>query len=144
MTAPARATFRIALLGLGLLGSACAPSTIEVDHPFYLTFIDSADDAAVYRCLNGPDRGCAHDEYLPGPTIFAAGANAKYVAMARHPRVGDKTELRRTEYYYFARVPEETHGWGLNPEKVVGPLTKREFERAKTGLGLPELSVSLR
>jgi hypothetical protein len=136
----------LAVVGLGLGGAGCIERNAEVSHPFYLTFPEDAQDVALWRCTEGPREGCTRDEQMPGPAIFLAGANARYVAMARYPRDEERhvTDLSRTEYYYFARVPEETYGWGLNPETVVGPLSRAEFEAAKARLGLPDLTVGLK
>jgi hypothetical protein len=46
-------------------------------------------------------------------------------------------------YFYFARVPEETYGWGANPEKIVGPLTAAQFDVAEKSLGLPAADIKL-
>ena len=85
---------------------------------------------ALYRCPDGPDGGCARDG-LPGPAVAAAGANNDYLVV-------------RTSagYYYFRRVPQETSGWGNNPEKIVGPLTAEEFGRAKAQFKLPDFTVT--
>jgi hypothetical protein len=55
----------------------------------------------------------------------------------------DESDSRLLHYFYFARVPQERHGWGLNPERVVGPLTKAEFDRARAALGLPADNITI-
>jgi hypothetical protein len=57
----------------------------------------------------------------------------RYVVVAQ----ADRSDPRVLHYFYFARVPQETFGWGNNPEKVVGPLSKPEFDHARESLGLP-------
>jgi len=124
-----------------MAASACATACdrqIEVDHPFYLMTIDSPPEYALFRCPQGRDQGCAIDG-LPGPRVIAAGANSRFVAVAQHP-VGEV--CCRTVYYYFERVPNETSGWGANPERIVGPLDEPAFAEAQRRLGLPELSVT--
>lgn len=126
------------LCALGAFAAAaCGRRAVEVDHPFYLMFIEDPREVALFRCPNGPDSGagCAMDG-LPGPRVTAAGANARFVVVARQPGAGGPTL-----YYYFARVPEETRGWGNNPERIVGPLDEDEFEAAKARLRLPEFTV---
>ncbi len=129
-------------LSLALL-AGCGPSVREVSHPFYVTYFEDPADSALFRCPRGPGEGCAIDG-LPGPYVFAAGANSQYVVVARHPKADDDIDRSRTEYFYFARVPEETNGWGNNPEVIIGPLSQSEFDRAKDRLALPEYSVDLR
>jgi hypothetical protein len=117
--------------------SSLRRSVVEVDHPFYLTFIENPGDVALFRCPNGPGTGCAIDG-LPGPRIVAAGANERFVAVAQEP---NSDANGPTSYYYFARVPEETRGWGDNPERVIGPLDEEAFAAAKANLQLPDLTV---
>jgi hypothetical protein len=119
---------RLPILALLLAATAC-DRKVEVDHPFYLWSIESPDETALFRCPRGPDEGCAIDG-LPGPRVFAAGADPKHVVVAS-----------TQGYFYFARVSNETGGWGANPEKIVGPLTEEEFESAKAKLGLPDFTV---
>ncbi len=130
-----KASLRLALAVALLLAGGCTRRQIEVDHPFYLSFLEDPREIALFRCPDGPKDGCAIDG-LPGPRIIAAGANRRFVVVAQTPSSGGETR-----YYYFARVPEETYGWGNNPEKIVGPLTSEEFARAKATLPLPELTV---
>ena len=107
-------------------------------------WIDISEDMALYRCPGGPDGGvgCAVDG-LPGSTVFAAGADSRYIVVARHPRDNNLTHKDVTQYFYFARVPQESKGWGQNPEKIIGPLSKTEFDAATTSLKLPPLSIVL-
>ena len=128
-------TGQFLILGVALATAACGRE-VEVDHPFYLMFIEDPDEVALFRCPNGPGNGCAIDG-LPGPYVTAAGANDRFVVVAQQPSPGGGP----TRYYYFARVAEETRGWGNNPERIVGPLDARAFAAVKARLGLPELSV---
>lgn len=111
---------------------------VPVDGPFYLDYIEDRDAMALMRCPTGPRGGCAIDG-LPSGGVFAAGANPRYIAVARHP--GGNRAI--TEYFYFARIAEERRGWGLNPERIVGPLSQPEFDAAARRLGLPELTVRI-
>ena len=128
---------QLLLIGLGLATAACGQRAVEVDHPFYLMFIEDPREVALFRCPGQPGVGCAIDG-LPGPYVEAAGANERFIVVAQRAgadRVGP------TRYYYFARVPEETGGWGNNPERIVGPLDEQQFEASKARLGLPEFTV---
>lgn len=110
-----------------LLSGGCG-GPVEVDHPFYLWSLEG-EPPALFRCAEGPGRGCAIDG-LPGPEVMAAGANRRYVTV----------ETTRG-YYYFARVPNETRGWGRNPERIVGPLDQSAFAEATARLALPPPTV---
>jgi hypothetical protein len=140
--------FCVALAAMAL--SACGQPLREVSHPFYLTYIEDPNAMALFRCPDGPEGGCAIDG-LPGPSIFAAGASEEYIVVARYPAEGyyaisadPGVDRSRVEYLYFARVPNETFGWGNNPEQIVGPLNEADFQRAKAELGLPDFSIDLR
>lgn len=112
---------------------SCDRNPVEVSHPFYLTYPENPADMALFRCPEGPKNGCAQDG-LPGPKVIAAGADRRFVTVAVERDGG-------TAYYYFARIPQETRGWGLNPEKIKGPLTEEEFKSAKSLLALPDLNI---
>ena len=100
----------------------------EVDHPFYLHYWENGD-VDLIRCPNGRDNGCAVDG-LP-ENVLAAGASRRFVVAQTF-----------TGYFYFARVPQETGGWGNNPERIIGPLRAEEFASAKAKLHLPEFTVT--
>ena len=119
----------VALATVILVG--CSPRAREVIHPFYVTNLADSDERALFRCPDGPNGGCAIDG-LPGPDVFAAGGDATHIVVARRHGSQD-------EYFYFRRVAEETRGWGNNPEQVVGPLPKSQFEADAKRLGLPAL-----
>lgn len=108
---------------------SCGP--VEVADPFYLDHIPDSSEVALYRCPDGPAKGCAIDG-LPGPQVIAAGGSDRFIVV--HNSAG---------YYYFARTPQEKRGWGNEPEKIVGPLTMEEFEAAKRTFDLPDLKVRL-
>lgn len=118
-------------------------NSYHVAGPFYLqppTAWDR-DNMTLYRCTDAPE--CGRDPELPDATIFAAGADSRYVVAARHPRThnpaGDVTDKSITQYFYFARIKNERY----DSEKVVGPLTKAEFEAASAEYHLPPLSIVL-
>lgn len=125
MRHPPRAIFIL----VALLGAACEPQFTEVDHPFYLGYIEDPGEIALFRCPTGVDGSCAIDG-LPGPGVIAAGADRRFVVV--------QSDLG---YYYFERVPQETGGWGNNPERIVGPLSEADFAVAREKLRLPDLEV---
>jgi hypothetical protein len=120
---------RAPLILLALAAGGCKQRFVEVDHPFYLGHREDPEKVALFRCPDGPDSGCAADG-LPGPVVISAGADSRFVVVRA-----------RRGYYYFARVPQETYGWGNNPERIVGPLNSTEFARAKKQLRLPDPAI---
>ena len=69
-------------------------------------FIEDPREVALFRCPNEPGTGCAIDG-LPGPYLVAAGADKRFVVVAQH---SDPDVSGPNQYYYFARVPQETGG----------------------------------
>ncbi|HEX4301837.1 MAG TPA: hypothetical protein VHZ78_03535 [Rhizomicrobium sp.] len=131
----------VALIGLEffIISAVYAePEYVHVAGPFYLTYFETRDQMSLFRCPTGAPGGvgCAIDG-LPDATVFAAGADARYVVVARHPH--DNRTV--TEYFYFARVDRESQGWGNGPEKIIGPISEDEFGAAQAKLGLPPLSI---
>ena len=120
-----------------LVLAGCDRRYKEVDHPFYLMFIEDPRDVALFRCPDEPGIGCAIDG-LPGPYVIAAGADKRFIVVAQR---SDPEVIGPTRYYYFARVPEEAFGWGKNPERIIGPLDDQEFAAAKDRLRLPDFAV---
>ncbi|HWT13349.1 MAG TPA: hypothetical protein VN231_11390 [Allosphingosinicella sp.] len=126
------------LVALAAFAAAgCEGRAVEIDHPFYLMYIEDPSEVALFRCPGEPGIGCAIDG-LPGPRVIEAGADERFVVAAQRPQADPAGPIR---YYYFARVPEETSGWGRNPERIVGPLDADQFAAAKARLGLPDFRV---
>jgi hypothetical protein len=120
-----------------VLLSACDVSTAHkwpVAPPyFYLGYFDDPREVQLFRCFE--DGVCAADQ-VPEPVVFAAGANATHVVMARHPD-GDQSP---TEYYYIVRTPPDERGYG-NRRTLFGPFTEAQFAIEKRRLGLPEFTI---
>jgi hypothetical protein len=125
-------------LGIVLLGG-CARTAVHVAGPFYLDKPFKGPDVYLLRCPEGPRDGCG-GAGLPGPSIVKAGGNRTYVVVAQ----ADIPDSGVLHYFYFARVPEERESPGLGHEKVVGPLTKAEFDRARESLGLPAANIRMK
>lgn len=130
----------LALIAVTLM-SGCQQRRVEVSDPFYLDYIENPRAIELRRCGNG----CSSVEGLPsanidgtGPYVIAAGANKHFIAVEQKP-IGHDDEA--SSYYYFARISEETVGWGKNPEKIVGPLDEEQFAIAKKRFGLPDLTI---
>jgi len=130
-----------AIIALTLLFlTACEPQNTHVVGPFYLSYFETRDQMALFRCPGEPDQGCAIDG-LPNATVYAAGGDNNYVVVARHPHANESTKRDVSEFFYFARIREERRGWGSSPEHIVGPLTEKQFDVAKRELSLPNFSI---
>lgn len=130
-------------LGVPLL-VACSPFSGFVhdevlDGPYRLVAVDVDEDMGVCLTSDIAAGNCVGDG-LPGATVFAAGADANYVVVARHPRKWPSPPDRDvTEYYYVERTPDEAKR-GVPAENVKGPFSARQFEQERRRLGLPEFS----
>lgn len=133
---------RCPLLLPGLVGAALLLSGCDVigdeplSEPYRFLAIDFSDNMVV--CRSTPGGGCV-GEYLPRPTVFAAGANARYVVIARRlaNANGQNTNLGVTEYYYVVRRAADDF---QRQEDLTGPLTRAEFDAATKRLNLPGFS----
>jgi hypothetical protein len=106
----------------------------QLSGSYWIVAVDSPESVIVCRKLVGSD--CVGDE-LPGPRVFAAGANGRYVTIARHPAAeGAPPDMSVTEYFYVIRHRDDEP---LHDGDVVGPLNKAEFDAAKDRLELPAI-----
>jgi hypothetical protein len=128
------------LVGLGsaaLVGGCFwgAPDVGTLAEPYRFVEIDTRESMMLKICQ--PDNFCSGDG-LPNPTIFAGGADSRYVVLARHPGGNRKV----TEYYYLIRTKDELHG--LPPENVRGPFSLADFQVENAHLRLPPFSTTFR
>ena len=108
-----------------------------LDGPYRLVAVDSPEDMAVCRSF-GNNGDCVVDG-LPGPTVFQAGWNAKYIVAAVHPRQWpDKPNRSITEFYYIVRQADEWNA--ARPVPVIGPLNEVEYQQDKRKLQRPEFN----
>jgi hypothetical protein len=132
---------RSRFLVLGLLGALTGCGGFVHDEQlagsYRLVAID--DDSSMIVCRRVSGASCVGDE-LPGPTVFAAGANDKYITIARHPLRDFHEDKAVTEYYYVVRPPESAF---LKATDVVGPLTEAQFNADKDRLDLPQFSKNI-
>ena len=73
-------------------------------------------------------------------SVFAVGADDRYVVAARHPHEPGYSPLDRsvTEYFYIDRARDQALA---DPSlAVVGPMDAASFQAASRKLGLPKLS----
>lgn len=91
----------------------------------------------VCRSLEGGD--CVGDG-LPGRTVFAAGADDRYLVIARHPSTfGEPLNRSVTEYYVVERSANEADP--RSRPTVLGPYDRPAFEEKARELSLPEFSI---
>jgi hypothetical protein len=122
-----------------LLLSACIFDVMrdqQIVGRYYLVAIDLSENTKV--CFPPDDAFCV-GEGLPGPAVFAAGGDDRYVVAARHPNVRSGTIDRTvTEYYYVIREPNDRR-----QGQVVGPLDEAEFRAEAQRLELPDFSITI-
>ena len=130
---------RFAFIAFAMSTAACGNGFVhdeKLTGPYHLVAVDEMGQMSLCRELD--DGNCAGDG-LPDETVFAAGADQRFVTLARHPRKWpDPADRSTTEYYYLIRTSTEARG--LPPENVKGPLTQQQFELEKRRLGLPDFS----
>ncbi len=74
---------------------------------------------------------------LVGPTVFAVGADDRYIVVKQHPAkdplsAGDRS---RTSYFYIERT--DSPDFHERQRRVTGPLNEEEFHERITALKLP-------
>jgi hypothetical protein len=106
---------------------------VRLDGPYHLWAADVPEDMMLYHALGG-DVGVGR----VGPTVFAAGWDARHVIAKRHP---DRDRVV-TEYFILDRAKD---GPTADPDSVVtGPLTAAEFAAARARLGVsPALAFTV-
>ncbi|QIK77988.1 hypothetical protein G7077_02745 [Sphingomonas piscis] len=126
----------IAGSAVSLLVSSCGSDFIHDERlagPYRLVAVDTMEQMSLCRDID-PSGSCAGDG-LAGETLFAAGANNRFIALAIHPN-GDRT---RTDFYYLVRSAREADDGGRGAV-LKGPLDERSFAEAKARLDLPRFS----
>ena len=136
MTIVRRIALTIATIALG----GCFPfgglvHQEQLAGPYELWATDTMEDMILCRSIGD---GCVGDG-LPGDTIFAAGADERFIVLARHPREWpDAPDRTVTEYYYLIRSPDDAERGPYG--RVRGPFDEARFEAEKRNLGLPDFS----
>jgi hypothetical protein len=143
---------RLAPSVLALMLSACFPlAASDVIHnemltgPYRLHAIDTMESMAILWEI---PRGGLVGDGLPGPTVFQAGFDERYLVAAVHPqycgpfdtgctRHGMNREV--TEYWYVIRSPDESER--LPYDGIKGPFTAQQFAAEKARLRLPGFNV---
>src|SRR5262249_39333811 len=109
--------------------------------PYRLVAVDI--DEQMMLCWSLPGGDCVGDN-LPGPMIFAAGFDDRYVVVAQHPWSQGSTEppnIKVTRFYYVVRDHKAEVGkFGPPPENIKGPFDQNGFEAEKVRLKLPDFS----
>ena len=102
---------------------------------YYLIAIDT--EAQMDLSFDSAESGLIS---LVGPTVYAVGANPRYVVVKQHPS-SDGLSLDRatTNYFIVDRATEDGAGLRRKPT-TIGPLTRTEFEQLGRKLQLPRFS----
>ncbi|MCW0196734.1 hypothetical protein [Sphingopyxis sp.] len=104
--------------------------------PYRLAAADVDEDMSI--CWSGPGGVCVGDG-LPGPTVFAAGYNEKYLVAAVHPRkFPDEPDRVITQYFYVVRSSDEARK--LPYGGIKGPFDEAAYNAEKARLRLPEFT----
>jgi hypothetical protein len=121
---------RVLLIWLGVvLVAGCDSGTKWRSGKYEVYWIDGSNDLIL-----GYDVGEGGRIGRVMAQVFAVGEDDTWIVAARYPD-GDRT---KEEYFYFSKEKDDKF---KNSEEVVrGPLTKSEFGKLKSDLGLPELS----
>jgi hypothetical protein len=131
-----------------LLLSGCGDKPILSKHwpdaywhngPYYLIAIDSEEQMSLEYDMGG----FSNLDNLVGQTVFAVGANEGFVVAKQHPRdVFSHFAFNRGRTNYFI-VDRATERPGRKP-RVVGPLTRAQFDSVSQSADLPEFSKTFR
>lgn len=136
----------LSTLALGGCMSGCDTLYDEtLDGPYRLHAIDTRETMAILWEIPG---GGLVGDGLPGPTVFAAGQDEKYLVAGVHPQFCKPFEegctrhgMNRqvTEYWYVVRQPDERER--LPYAGIKGPFDARAFAAEKQRLGLPDFTI---
>ena len=98
--------------------------------PYRLVAIDIMEQMSL--CLSWGDKGDCVGDGLPGPTIFQAGADSRYIVLARHPcELTKRPDRSVTEFYVIVLSTKDWRpGDKWNPKfsraLVMGPFDELE------------------
>ena len=107
----------------------------ELDGPYHLVAVDDLEGMMVCRWVEGID---VCESVFPEGTVFAAGANSRFVVAGMHPRTWpDPPDKSTTHFYYLVRPSSEDD---CSTSAVHGPFGAREFELEKRRRDLPAFS----
>lgn len=105
---------------------------------YRLQAIDNYDTMSIVWEINGDE---TVGDGLPGPMVFAAGYDDRYVVAAVHPY--DHREAPNdavTQYFYIDRRFEHDAPNGLPYRGIRGPFDQATYRSEKKRLGLPEFT----
>lgn len=81
---------------------------------------------------------------LIGPTVYAVGANEKYLVLKQHPAEKTPSSVNRAVTNYYIIVRTLSTDFEDRLKGVRGPLTQDEFEKLSGKLSLPKFSKTFR
>lgn len=103
---------------------------------YVLAAIDTREDMSLYA-----DLGKGNLAGLVDSTVFALGADKRYIVLKQHPATeGTGVDRGVTNYFVVTRLP------GTIVEKqtgVHGPMTREQFEQLSATLHLPPFTKTL-
>ena len=133
-----------------MFASGCGPRPI-LDRDFGDAYWRSGDyvliaiDTQAQMSLKVDRKGqWAVFDNVVAATVFAVGANDRYIVVKQHPIAEDQQHFDRavTNYFIVDRTKQPTqHKRG---EGVIGPLTKEQFDEAAKRMLLPAFTKTLR
>ncbi len=125
----------LATIAVALLLSSCGFVHDETLVARYkLVAVD--DNSGMSLCWK-MDSGDCNGDGLPGPTLFAAGFNEKFIVLATHPN----SNRSITRYFYIIRdLKNEDKGDASHNFGVKGPFDQTQFDLQKANLHLPEFT----
>ena len=104
---------------------------------YMLVAIDSSSQMSLSVDLNnGGALG------IVGPTVFAVGANEKFIVLKQHPSEGYGYDRSLTNYFIVKR--NSTPASMADENSVQGPLTKDQFDKLSKQLSLPAFSKTFK
>lgn len=135
---------KTALLSLSILIliSGCVFDSKEktIIGPYKLGWIDLPETQSIYVEVRSSGSGpTLVDEY-----IFEVGYNEDYIIAKQHPTSGldDGNKINTSIiHYYIIDIRED---FDPTNEKVLGPLTKSEFDKKREALGISEIPFDLK
>ncbi len=86
------------------------------------------------------DEGGGTATSLVGPTVFAIGADEKYIVLMQHPSTNGFGAFDRSITNFFVVERTASLSRAERGKGVRGPLTKGEFEKLQSNLSLPKFT----
>ena len=122
----------------GILLSSCNglwPDTYWRAEDYVLIAVDTLEQMAL-----AIDMGDGTSQGIVEPTVFAVGANEKYIVVKQHPRQNGTGLVDRSVTRYYVVTRSRSGVFEERQKGVRGPLTAAEFEVLRATQQLPAFS----